>query len=180
MRSQPPPPGPSPRSPWFFGKSPAGGGKKMMIIIGIALAAIAIGVVVGILAVQSGQRPPSVSDSAPAVAFIKFEMQKQEIQVGESTSLVLNIENLENRIIDDARVVVAVEPQVGTNYLSISNQTIALPSMHTNARTGDMQVTITATGAPALEAVYNIRGILTVQDTRTDIQDLQLTVRQQQ
>ncbi|HEU4824565.1 MAG TPA: hypothetical protein VFS97_14170 [Nitrososphaeraceae archaeon] len=83
-------------------------------------------------------------------------------------------------MIDNAKVVVTVEPEVGYTYLSISNSTIKLPVMNPNARTGDIEVTITATGTPAKEALYIIKGLVSTDGTATDVRELQLTIQQQQ
>jgi hypothetical protein len=83
-------------------------------------------------------------------------------------------------VIDNAKVDVTVDPQVGNTYLSISNSTIGLPAMNTHARTGNIEVTINATGTPAKEAVYLIKGVLSTEGTRTDVREFQLTIRQQQ
>jgi hypothetical protein len=181
MTSPPPPPtSPGPRSPSRFGRLPIGGkGKKTAFIIGaIVIAAIVIGIIVAIIVSQQSPSNTTISSSAPNVKFIKFDLQNQEIKVGASTNLVFNVENREDRVIDDARVVITVQPQAGSNYLAISNQTIDLSVLPTNARTGEKVVSITATGTPALEAVYTIQGILTVDGTQTDIKDLSLTIKQ--
>lgn len=180
LASPPPPAPPNPRSPDRSARFPIGGGKKNFIIIGAVIAAIAIGIAVAIALAQQTPSSPGVSPNAPNVKFIRFELQDQNMPVGSSTNLVFNIENREDRVIEDARVVIALQPQAGENYLAISNQTIDLPALPTNARTGERVVSITATGTPAIEAVYGIRGILTVEgDRRTDIRDLTLTLRQE-
>lgn len=179
MTSPPPPTSPGSRSPSWFGRLPIGGGKKTTFIIGaIVAAAIVIGIIVAIIVSQQSPGSTTISSSAPNIKFIKFGLQNQEIKVGASTNLVFNVENREDRVIDSARVVITVQPQVGSNYLAISNQTIDLPVLPPNARTGESVVSITATGTPALEAVYTMRGILTVEGTPTDIQDLSLTIKQ--
>jgi hypothetical protein len=178
MTSPPPSTSPGPKSPGWFGRLPIGGGKKTTFIIGAIVAAVVIGVIVAIIVSQQNPGNTTISSSAPNVKFIKFGLQNQEIKVGASTNLVFNVENSEDRVIDSARVVITVQPQVGSNYLAISNQTIDLSVLPPNARTGERVVSITVTGTPALEAVYTMRGILTVDGTPTDIQDLSLTIKQ--
>jgi hypothetical protein len=75
-------------------------------------------------------------------------------------------------------VVLTVEPTAGDNYLSISNTTTGLPAMNTDARTGETKVTITATGTPAKEAVYVVKGTIFAEDTKTDVREFQLTIKQ--
>jgi hypothetical protein len=166
-----PPPSPPPgrRLPWPFGKFPRGlGGRKFIIIGGLVAVAVIVGVALAATSTQQGQRT-TISEFAPDVKFIKFEPSKQEIKVGESTNIVFNVQNSEGRAIDDARVTVTVEPAAGDNYLSISNSTTDLPAMNTDARTGETKVTITATGAPAKEAVYVVKGTIFAEDTKTDV-----------
>src|SRR5881397_2883895 len=47
--------------------------------------------------------------------------------VGESTSILFNVQNSEGGAISNARVAVTVEPAAGNNYLPISNSTEDLP-----------------------------------------------------
>lgn len=42
--------------------------------------------------------------------FITFEVDKQEIADGESTNILINIHSSENRVIDDAGIVMTIEP----------------------------------------------------------------------
>lgn len=147
------------------------------IIIGsLAVAAIAIGAIITVTFQQV--QHTMMSDSAPQVNFVTFEVERQELRVGQNTSVLFNVENLEDSAIEDARVVVTIEPEAGNTFLSTSNSTVELPMLYTNARSGDMTVTITATGTPAMEAVYDIACTLFAQGTRTDIRQFELTIRQ--
>jgi hypothetical protein len=180
IASDPPPPLPRPpaRSPWPFGKF-TGGRRKIFIILGsIVVTAIIVAAILAIISARQDQQRTTISEFAPKVNFIKFEVQKQEIHVGESTSIIFNVQNSEGRVIDDAKVVISVEPEVGNTYLSISNSTIDLPAMNTQARTGDIQVRITATGTPAKEALYIINGVLSTDGTKTDVREVQFTILQ--
>jgi hypothetical protein len=47
-----------------------------------------------------------------------------------------------------------------------------------DARTGEVKDSITATGSPAIEAAYAVKGIVFVKGTQTDIKELPLTIRQ--
>lgn len=182
IASEPPPPIPPPsaRSPWPFGKFTSGRRKIFIIIGGIVVAAIIVAAILAIISARQDQKTSTISESAPKVNFIKFEAEKQEMRVGESTSILFNVQNSEGRVINNAKVVISIEPEVGNTYLSISNSTIDLPAMNTQARTGDIEVTITATGTPAKEALYIINGVLSTDGTRTDVREVQLTIQQQQ
>jgi hypothetical protein len=81
-------------------------------------------------------------------------------------------------VINNSRVVITLEPEVGKTYLSISNSTIDLPVLNTNGRTGEIKITITAIGTPAKEAVYVVKGTLLAEETKTDVKEFQLTIRQ--
>jgi hypothetical protein len=177
MTAEPPP---RRRLPWPFQKLPGGlaGRKKFIIIGGLVAVAVIVGVVLAVTAAQQQGERTTISEFAPDVEFITFEASKQEIRVGESTTLLLNVQNSEDRTIGDARVAVTVEPAAGNSYLSISNSTVELPAMNPDARTGQIKVTITATGNPAEEAVYSIKGAVFAEDARTDVREFRLTIRQ--
>jgi hypothetical protein len=172
-------PPPSARSPWPFGKFPSGRKKIFIIIGGIVIVAVILAAILAIISARQ-DRQTTISEFASKVNFIGFEAEKQELRVGESTNILFNVQNSEDRVIGDAKVDITIEPEVGTTYLSISNRTIELPAMNTHARTGDIEVTITATGTPAREAVYVINGILSAEGRRTDVREFELTIRQQQ
>jgi hypothetical protein len=180
MTAAEPPPSPPPperRSRWSYGKFPRVNRRTFIIIGGLVAAMVIVGVVLSITSASHGQRT-TISDFAANVKFIKFEAGKQEIKVGESTTLVFNVQNSEDRVIDDAKVSVTVDPAAGNAYLSISNSTLDLPSMNMDARTGEIKVTITATGTPATEAIYIVRGTLFAEETKTDVREFQLTIKQ--
>lgn len=184
IAAEPPPPLPpsSPRSRWPFGNFPGTKKKRYFFIIigGIITVVVIIAAILAIISATRQNQQTTISEFAPDVKFIKFEEGRQVIRVGESTNISFNVENSEKRVIDNAKVVVTVEPEVGYTYLSISNSTIKLPVMNPNARTGDIEVTITATGTPAKEALYIIKGLVSTDGTATDVRELQLTIQQQQ
>ena len=131
----PPPPLPpsSERSPWPFGKFPGPKRKKKIFIIigGIVVAAVIIAAILATISSTRQNQQTTISEFAPKVKFIKFDAEKHDLQVGQSTKIIFNIQNSEDRVINDAKVVVTIDPEVGNNYLSISNNTIKLPSMNT-------------------------------------------------
>lgn len=177
-------PGPPARPPPSAGPPKPSGGfpkpsKRTLILIGgLVAAAVIAAAIIAIIAynVQDGR---TITSGSPRLEFVKFEVESQEVRVGETTSVSFNVQNSEERVIDDARVVVAIEPEVGRNYISISNSTIELPALNTNARSGDIKVTITATGTPAREAVYVIKGSLYAGESIADVAEFQLTIKQQ-
>jgi hypothetical protein len=173
----PPPPLPS-RSP--AGRFPK---KKKIFIILVAIVAaaaiIAAAVTIALSSVQQ-RRQQQQNQGAPNVKFMTFEVDKQEIAVGESTNVLINVRNSEDKVIDDARVVMTIEPSSSYEpYLSISNSTIQLPIfLGKDARTGEVKDSITATASPAKEAVYVVKGMVFVKDTQTDIKEFPLTIHQ--
>jgi hypothetical protein len=179
IASGPPPRPPPERLPWPFGNFPRVERRTFVIIGSLVAVAVIVGAVLAIISAQQGERT-TISEFAPKVNFITFEAEKQEIRVGESTSILYNVQNSEDRVIDDARVVLIVEPEAGQTYLSISNRTVDLPVLNKDGRTGEIKVTITATGTPATEAIYVVKGILSAEGTKTDAREFDLTVRQQQ
>jgi hypothetical protein len=58
------------------------------------------------------------------------------------------------RPITEAQVVIVIEPSGYQSYMIIQNQTVHLPDLHSrDARTGQMEVVISAAGSPAKEAI---------------------------
>ena len=152
--------------------------KKTFIVVAIAaIATIAAAVIIGqffVLQQQHQQNP-----EAPNVKLMTFEVDKQEITVGESTTILINVQSSEDIVIDNAKVVVTIEPSGFEPFLSISNSPIQLPVfLGKDARTGELKVSITATASPAKEALYVVKGIVFVNDAQTDIKEFPLTIRQ--
>jgi hypothetical protein len=158
-------------------KSPKNRKKKIFILVAVVAIAIiaSAAAIIGQFFVQKQQPSPE----APDVKFMTFEVDKQEIAVGESTNVLINVRNSEDKVIDDARVVMTIEPSGYEPYLSISNSTIQLPTfLGKDARTGEVKDSITAAASPAKEAVYVVKGIVFVKDTQTDIKEFPLTIHQ--
>jgi hypothetical protein len=152
--------------------------KKTFIVVAIAaIATIAAAVIIGQFFVF--QQHPQQNPEAPNVKLMTFEVDKQEITVGESTTILINVQSSEDIVIDNAKVVVTIEPSGFEPFLSISNSPIQLPAFLGNdARTGELKVSITATASPAKEALYVVKGIVFVNDAQTDIKEFPLTIRQ--
>ena len=151
--------------------------KKTFIVVAIAaIATIAAAAIIGqFFVLQQHQQNPEV----PNVKFMTFEVDKQEITVGESTTILINVQSSEDIVIDNAKVVVTIESSGYEPFLSINNSPIQLPVfLGKDARTGEVKVSITATASPAKEAVYLVKGIVFVNDAQTDIKEFTLTVRQ--
>src|SRR5215211_5631525 len=83
-------------------KSPEKRKKKIFTLVAIvALAIIAsTAVIIGQFFVQQQHPNPEALN----VKFMTFEVDKQEIAVGESTDVLINVRNSEDKVIDDARV----------------------------------------------------------------------------
>lgn len=175
----PPRPPPSAGPPRPFGGFPRPHRRTLIVIGGLVAAGIIATAILVIIVsnIQDDQQTTTI-ESAPELDFVNFEVETQEVRVGETTSILFNVQNSEDRVIDDARVIITVEPEVGETYLSINNSTVELPALNTNARSGDIKVTITATGTPAREAVYLIKGTLYAVENVADVREFQLTIRQ--
>jgi hypothetical protein len=156
--------------------------KKIFILVAIlAVTVIAAAFIIGqFFVVQQQQQQQQQNSAAPDVKFIRFEVDKHEIVVGETTDVLINVQSSEDMVIDDAKVVVTIEPPGYEPYISISNSPIQLPVfLGKDARAGEVKVSITATDSPpAKEAVYGVKGMVFVKDTQTDIKEFPLTIRQ--
>jgi hypothetical protein len=151
--------------------------KKIFILLAIVAIATMATVIMGQFVVQQQQHQQN--QEVPDVKFMTFEVDKQEIAVGESTNVLINVRNSEDKVIDDAKVVMTIEPSGYEPYVSISNSPLQLPVfLGKDARTGEVNFSITATGSPAKEAVYVVKGTVFVNDAQTDIKEFPLTIRQ--
>ena len=151
--------------------------KKIFILLAIVTIATMATVIMGQFVVQQQQHQQN--QEVPDVKFMTFEVDKQEIAVGESTNVLINVRNSEDKVIDDAKVVMTIEPSGYEPYVSISNSPLQLPVfLGKDARTGEVNFSITATGSPAKEAVYVVKGTVFVNDAQTDIKEFPLTIRQ--
>jgi len=154
--------------------------KKIFILVAIlAVTVIAAAFIIGQFFVVQQQQQQQNS-AVPDVKFIRFELDKHEIVVGETTNVLINVQSSEDMVIDDAKVVVTIDPPGYEPYISISNSPIQLPVfLGKDARAGEVKVSITATTSPpAKEAVYGVKGMVFVEDTQTDIKEFPLTIRQ--
>jgi hypothetical protein len=157
-------------------KSPKNRKKIFILVAIVAIAIISASVIIGQLFIQQQHQQ---NPEAPNVKFMTFEVDKQEIAVGESTNVLINVQSSEDKVIDDAKVVMTLEPSGYEPYVSISNSLIQLPVfLGKDARTGEVNISITATASPAKEAVYVAKGMVFVNDAQTDIKEFPLTVRQ--
>jgi hypothetical protein len=151
--------------------------KKMFILVTIVVIVImsASVIIVQFFVHQQYRQNPD----APNVRFITFEVDKQEIAVGESTNVLINVQSSEGKVIDNAKVVMTLEPSGYEPYVSISNSPLQLPVfLGKDARTGEVNISISATSSPAKEAVYVVKGAVFVNDVQTDIKEFPLTIRQ--
>ena len=157
-------------------KSPKNRKKIFILVAIVAIAIISAAVTIGQFFVQQQHQQ---NPEAPNVKFVTFEVDKQQIAVGESTNVLINVQSSEDKVIDDAKVVMTLEPSGYEPYVSISNSPIQLPVfLGKDARTGEVNVSITATASPAKEAVYVVKGMVFVNDAQTDIKEFPLTIRQ--
>jgi hypothetical protein len=143
----------------------------------IIVAALAVALAVAVIVFSI---PMQRDSDAPNLKFTEFTPDRMDIKVGEFTKILFNVQNLETRPITDAQVVIVIEPSGYQSYLTIQNQTVQLPDLHSrDARTGQMQVVISAAGAPAKEAVYTVKGVLFIEGNQSDVREFELRIRQQ-
>ena len=152
--------------------------KKIFILTAIAaISIISASLIIGQFIVQQQQHQQN--PEASNVKFITFQVDKQEIAVGQSINVLINVQSSENKVIDNAKVVMTIEPSGYEPYVSISNSPIQLPVfLGKDARTGEVNISITATASPAKEALYVVKGMVFVDDAQTDIREFPLTIRQ--
>ena len=143
----------------------------------IAVAALAVAIAVAIIVFSM---PMQTNSNVPNVKFTEFTPDKRDISVGDSTKILFNVQNLEMRPITDGQVIIVIEPSGYQSYLTIQNQTVQLPDLHSrDARTGQMEVVISAASAPAKEAVYTVKGVLLIEGSQSDVREFELRIRQQ-
>jgi hypothetical protein len=143
----------------------------------IAIAALVVAIAVAIIVFSM---PMQTNSDVPNVKFTEFTPDRRDISVGESTKILFNVQNLEMRPIIDGQVIIVIEPSGYQSYLTIQNQTVQLPDLYSrDARTGQIEVIISAAGAPAKEAVYTVKGVLFIEGNQSDIREFELRVRQQ-
>jgi hypothetical protein len=61
--------------------------------------------------------------SVPNVKFVSFDADKKDITVGETTDIIYNVQNFEERAIPDTRVTILIESAGYEQFLSRQNQT---------------------------------------------------------
>jgi hypothetical protein len=143
----------------------------------IAVAALAVAIAIAIIVFSM---PMQTNSNVPNVKFTEFTPDKKDISVGDSTKILFNVQNLEMRPITDGQVIIVIEPSGYQSYLTIQNQTVQLPDLHSrDARTGQMEVVISAASAPAKEAVYTVKGVLLIEGSQSDVREFELRIRQQ-
>jgi hypothetical protein len=125
------------------------------------------------------QLQKQLDEGVPNVKFMTFEVDKQDIAVGESTNVLINVLSSEDKLIQNARILVTIEPSGYEPFLSISNSNIEVPVfLGKDVRTGEIKVSITATGSPAKEAVYVLQGMVFVEQALSDVKEFRLTIHQ--
>jgi hypothetical protein len=150
--------------------------KSRAIIISAGVVAVVVAVVT---AAVTGYAFNSNGTSPPNVKFVQFDTDRREILVGESMKVFLNVESHEPRTINGSRVIVLIDPPSALTYLSVDKSTVLLPPLNgKESRTGEVQVTITATDSPAKEATFVVKGVLYVEGHQTDVKEFDLKVRQ--
>jgi len=85
---------------------------------------IVTGAVIGLFYVQQQKQ---LDEGVPNVKFMTFEVDKQDIAVGESTNVLINVRSSEDKLVQNARIFMTIEPSGYEPFLSISNSTIEIP-----------------------------------------------------
>jgi hypothetical protein len=149
----------------------------LLVLKVVAVAALAVAIAIAVIVFSM---PIQRNSDTPNVKFTEFTPDRIDIKVGESTKILFNVQNLEMRPIIDAQVFIVIEPSSYQPYLTIQNQTTELSDLHSkDARTGQMQVVISAASAPAKEAVYTVKGVLFVEGKQSDVRQFEFRVRQE-
>jgi hypothetical protein len=149
---------------------------KIIVLAGILVVAISAAAIVVFSVSQDAK---TATADAPNVKFVAFDADRYEIRVSETLDLVYNVQNFEERPIDDARVTILIEPSSYEPYLSISNKTTELPVLPgKDAATGEIHLAITALGSPAKEAVYVVKGVLFIEGMQSDVRQFELKILQ--
>ena len=137
---------------------------------------IVTGALIGLFYVQQQKQ---LDEGVHNVKFMTFELDKQDIAVGESTNVLINVLSSEDKLVQNARILITIEPSGYEPFLSISNSNIEVPVfLGKDARTGEIKVSVTATGSPAKEAVYVLKGMVFVEQTLSDLKEFRLTIPQ--
>lgn len=137
---------------------------------------IVTGALIGLLYVQQHKQ---LDEGVSNVKFMTLEVDKQDIADGESTNALMNMRSSEDKLVQNARILMTIEPSGYEPFLSISNSTIEIPVfLGKDARTGEIKVSVTATGSPAKEAVYVLKGMVFVEQTLSDVKEFRLTIHQ--
>ena len=82
----------------------------LISIVALAVIAAAAAAVILIGVFYGQQEKNRQSERAPDVKFITFEAEKKEIAVGESTTVLINVRGSEDKVINDTRIVMTIEP----------------------------------------------------------------------
>ena len=56
------------------------------------------------------QQQKQLDEGVPNVKFMTFEVDKQDIAVGESTNVLINVLSSEDKLIQNARILITIEP----------------------------------------------------------------------
>ena len=137
---------------------------------------IVTGALIGLLYVQQHKQ---LDEGVSNVKFMTLEVDKQDLADGESTNVLMNKRSSEDKLVQNARILMTIEPSGYEPFLSISNSTIEIPVfLGKDARTGEIKVSVTATGSPAKEAVYVLKGMVFVEQTLSDVKEFRLTIHQ--
>jgi hypothetical protein len=96
-----------------------------------------------------------------------------------SDPVLINVRSSEDKIINDGRILMTIEPSGYEPFLALSNRAIQFPTfLRKGARTGQIHVSLTARGSIAKEAAYLVKGVVLVGQSLSDQREFPLTIRQ--
>jgi hypothetical protein len=138
----------------------------------ILVAALAVPVAAAVIVFSM---PRQTNSDTPNVKFTESNPDRRDINVGEFTRILFNVQNLEMRPITEAQVVIVIEPSGYQSYLIIQNRTVHLSYLQSrDARTGLTEVIKSAAGAPAKQALYTVKGVLFAEGNQSDVREFEL------
>ena len=74
---------------------------------------IVTGALIGLLYVQEQKQ---LDEGVPNVKFMTFEVDKQDIAVGESTNVLINVRSSEDKLVQNARILMTIEPSAMNHF----------------------------------------------------------------
>ena len=74
---------------------------------------IVTGALIGLFYVQQQKQ---LDEGVPNVKFMTFELDKQDIAVGECANVLINVLSSEDKLIQNARILITIEPSAMSHF----------------------------------------------------------------